>query len=188
MDNNKYRYTSPIGTMVIKTDGEFILRLDFKGNKEVIPENINHEENCDHTEPHCVTTARMWLDRYFKGENPSITELPIKPMGTDFQMKIWDILKSIPYGETITYGEIARAAGYGTDEKAAASQAVGGAVGKNPISIIIPCHRVIGKNGNLTGYAGGIDKKVFLLKVERHDMDNFRMPKIKNNKDKKEIK
>lgn len=171
-----------MGIMVIETDGGNIVGLDFARN-ELISEESVKEENRNYSEPHCVSTLRIWLDKYFNHESPSISGMPLKPTGTDFQMKIWNILKSIPYGETLTYGEIARAAGYGTKDKPMASQAVGGAVGSNPISIIIPCHRVIGKNGNLTGYAGGIDKKIFLLKLEGHDTDKFIMPKVSKIKD-----
>ena len=101
-----------------------------------------------------------WLDDYFDGLNPKI-DFELKPQGTEFRQKVWKILSGIPYGESMTYGEIADGI-----SPTMSAQAVGGAVGANPISIVIPCHRVLGKNGKLTGYAAGIDKKIELLKLE----------------------
>ena len=111
--------------------------------------------------------TKHWLDRYFKKENPKISEIPIAPIGTNFQKLIWEILCKIPYGETSSYGEIAKKAAKILNKDRISAQAVGGAIGHNPISIIIPCHRVIGANGNLTGYAGGIDRKIKLLELEK---------------------
>ena len=110
--------------------------------------------------------AKKWLDRYFKGEKPQISELDLEPIGSDFAKNVWKLLCEIPYGEVTTYGEIAKKVAKIMNKSTMSAQAVGGAVGHNPISIIIPCHRVIGTNGSLTGYAGGIDKKIFLLKHE----------------------
>ena len=104
----------------------------------------------------------MWLDRYFNGEKPKISELSLAPRGSDFRQEVWKILCEIPYGQTLTYGQIASKI-----SKTMSAQAVGGAVGHNPISILIPCHRVLGANGKLTGYAGGLDKKIELLKLEK---------------------
>ena len=110
--------------------------------------------------------TKKWLDRYFNGEKPQISELPLSPKGSEFRQCVWKILCEIPYGETCTYKEIADiiAKEQGVDKMSA--QAVGGAVGHNPISIIIPCHRVVGSDGSLTGYAGGIETKIKLLKLE----------------------
>jgi len=105
---------------------------------------------------------KSWLEDYFAGKNPEIT-LPLAPQGTAFQQAVWDILLKIPYGKTSTYGEIAAQLNAG---KKGAAQAVGGAVGHNPISLLIPCHRVLGAGGSLTGYAGGLDKKRALLELE----------------------
>jgi methylated-DNA-[protein]-cysteine S-methyltransferase len=110
--------------------------------------------------------AKNWLDRYFAKEKPAISELPLAPIGSAFRQEIWNILCKIPYGEVITYGGIARQMAVKMNKKSMSSQAVGGAVGHNPISIIIPCHRVVGSNGSLTGYAGGIGTKVTLLELE----------------------
>ena len=110
--------------------------------------------------------AKKWLDRYFKGEKPQISELDLEPIGSDFAKNVWKLLCEISYGEVTTYGEIAKKVAKLMNKSRMSAQAVGGAIGHNPISIIIPCHRVIGTNGSLTGYAGGIDKKIFLLKHE----------------------
>lgn len=110
--------------------------------------------------------VKKWLDRYFKGENPAIDELSLKLEGSEFRKNVWEILCEIPYGEVVTYGEIAKQMAAKMNKNSMSSQAVGGAVGHNPISIIIPCHRVVGANGSLTGYAGGIDTKKKLLELE----------------------
>lgn len=109
--------------------------------------------------------TERWLDSYFSGHNPDFTP-PICLKGTSFQEDVWEILKRIPYGKVISYGEIARQIAEKRGLKRMSAQAVGGAVGRNPIAIIIPCHRVVGSNGSLTGYAGGLDKKTELLKIE----------------------
>jgi methylated-DNA-[protein]-cysteine S-methyltransferase len=114
-----------------------------------------------------VGVLKDWLNRYFAGENPEM-HLRLTPQGTDFQLIVWDILQRVPYGKTTTYGEIAEQ----IRERRAipmSAQAVGGAVGRNPISLLIPCHRVIGSGGGLTGYAGGLEKKNALLALEQHN-------------------
>ena len=110
--------------------------------------------------------TKNWLNCYFKGEKPQISELPLAPKGSNFRQKVWEILCKIPYGETTTYKEIAEQI-----SPTMSPQAVGGAVGHNPISIIIPCHRVIGTDGNLTGYAGGLKNKIWLLKHENAEIN-----------------
>lgn len=115
--------------------------------------------------------VRNWLDEYFLGKNPAISKLMLSPSGSDFRQSVWKILCKIPYGRTTTYGKIACEIAKKRNKKVSA-QAIGNAVAHNPISIIIPCHRVIGANGNLTGYAGGIDKKIQLLKHEDADVLN----------------
>lgn len=119
--------------------------------------------------------AKRWLDEYFTGIEPTV-QVPLHLVGTDFQNEVWEILQTIPYGKTITYGDIAKQIAAKRGIARMSSQAVGGAVGHNPVSIIVPCHRVVGSNGNLTGYAGGIDKKVALLTLEGLDMSAFSMP------------
>ena len=110
--------------------------------------------------------AKRWLDGYFAGKNPAANELPLAPVGGEFRREVWKILCEIPYGGTTTYGEIAKEMALRMKRKSMSAQAVGGAVGHNPISIIIPCHRVLGANGALTGYAGGIGIKMKLLELE----------------------
>ena len=119
-----------------------------------------------------LVEAKKWLDRYFAKENPSIKEISLAPIGGEFRQKVWKILCEIPYGKTTTYGEIAKRIAKEMDKEKMSAQAVGNAVGHNPISIIIPCHRVVGKDGSLTGYAGGIEKKRILLELERGKVEN----------------
>ncbi|MCD7867636.1 MAG: methylated-DNA--[protein]-cysteine S-methyltransferase [Clostridiales bacterium] len=116
------------------------------------------------------SAAADWLHRYFSGEKTEIGPLPLAPRGTHFQQTVWKILCEIPYGEVTTYGAVAKEAAARLGKKAMSAQAVGQAVGRNPISIIIPCHRVIGSNGSLTGYASGLEKKRFLLELEKADL------------------
>lgn len=119
--------------------------------------------------------VRSWLDRYFAGLRPDPAELPLAPAGSEFRQLVWDALLAIPYGQTRTYGSIARLLEETTGRRASA-QAVGGAVGHNPISIVIPCHRVVGSDGSLTGYAGGIRSKLWLLGHEGADMTDLFVP------------
>lgn len=111
------------------------------------------------------TQARSWLDAYFRGDKPSI-DFPLEPKGTAFQQQVWKILLTIPYGQTRSYGDIAREMAAILGKEKMSAQAVGQAVGRNPVSILIPCHRVVGTKGQLTGYAGGLDKKIWLLRHE----------------------
>lgn len=120
--------------------------------------------------------AKKWLGRYFAGERPAISELPLRPIGGEFRQGVWSKLCEIPYGQVVTYGDIAKKMAAGMNRKSMSSQAVGGAVGHNPISIIIPCHRGVGANGSLTGYAGGIGAKIKLLQLEGADMSRLFAP------------
>ena len=154
-------YTSPLGGMTLVSDGTALVGLYFDGQKYAA-------EGLDATRTQknlpVFEEVRRWLDVYFSGRKPDFTP-PIAPAGTAFQQSVWEILRTIPYGQTVTYGAIARRIEQNTGCRMSA-QAVGGAVGRNPISILIPCHRVVGTNGSLTGYAGGIDKKERLLQWE----------------------
>mgnify|MGYP000932622879 CR=1 FL=1 len=123
--------------------------------------------------------TKSWLERYFKGEKPDIKELSLKPQGSLFRQEVWKLLCEIPYGEVTTYGKIAKVVAQKLHKEKMSGQAVGNAVGHNPISIIIPCHRVVGTSGSLTGYAGGIDKKIALLKHEGVDMTRYFKPKAR---------
>lgn len=167
------KYQSPLGEILIAADNEGLTGLWFVGQKYfALPLDKENEEK----EISILKDAKKWLDIYFSGKEPNF-KLPIHFNGTDFQNQVWEILYSIPYGKTMTYGEIANIIAKRNGLKRMSAQAVGGAVGKNKISIIIPCHRVVGANGNLTGYAGGIDKKIALLKIENAYYDTFFIPK-----------
>lgn len=154
-------YASPLGGMTLVSDGTALVGLYFDGQKYAA-EGLD----ATHTQKNLpiFKEVRRWLDVYFSGRKPDFTP-PIAPAGTAFQQSVWEILRTIPYGETTTYGAIARRIEQNTGCRMSA-QAVGGAVGRNPISILIPCHRVVGTNGSLTGYAGGLDKKAYLLRIE----------------------
>jgi len=161
-------YPSPVGLITIASTEDALVGLWIEGQKyfiESIKEPITEQPDL----PILIETT-SWLDRYFSGEQPDLKELNLAPIGGDFRQLVWSILCQIPYGETTTYGEIAKQVAARMGRKTMSAQAVGGAVGHNPISIIIPCHRVVGTNGSLTGYAGGIDKKIWLLNHEGLDI------------------
>lgn len=155
----KTTYNSPLGIITLCSDGSNLVGVWFDGQKYFAS---TVKEMTEKNDLPIFSNVKNWLDRYFTGQNTKISELPLAPIGNEFRQAVWKLLCEIPYGETTTYGEIAKRLG-----KPMSAQAVGGAVGHNPISIIIPCHRVIGKNGSLTGYAGGIDKKIKLLELEQ---------------------
>ena len=172
----KTYYLSPLGRILLAADDIGLIGVWFEGQKYFgeFPGHMNYifEEK----ENHILKDALRWLDIYFSGQKPDF--LPkLHLIGTAFQREVWDILLEIPYGQTVTYGEIARKIADKRGLKTMSAQAVGGAVGHNEISIIIPCHRVVGTNGSLTGYAGGIDKKIALLKLEHTDMGHLFVPK-----------
>ncbi|WP_281540215.1 methylated-DNA--[protein]-cysteine S-methyltransferase [Selenomonas noxia] len=154
-------YASPLGGMTLVSDGTALVGLYFDGQKYAAQglDATRTQKNLPVFEE-----VRRWLDVYFSGRKPDFTP-PTAPAGTAFQQSVWEILRTIPYGQTVTYGAIARRIEQNTGCRMSA-QAVGGAVGRNPISILIPCHRVVGTNGSLTGYAGGLDKKAYLLRIE----------------------
>lgn len=127
-----------------------------------------------------IKAAKEWLQSYFAKENPSIADLRLLPEGSEFGQNVWSILCKIPYGEVVTYGDIAREIAGQRGLARMSAQAVGGAVGSNPISIIIPCHRVVGTNNSLTGYGGGIPKKIWLLTHEGIDMSKYFVPQMKS--------
>ncbi len=158
------RYLSPLGELLLAGDEKYLLGAWFEGQKYY--RGTVKGPLTERTDLPLFVKVSAWLDQYFAGQQPAIAELPIAPRGTDFQQSVWKFLGEIPYGEVVTYGELAvrMARKMGRDRMSA--QAVGGAVGHNPISVIIPCHRVVGSGGSLTGYAGGIDKKRWLLKHE----------------------
>lgn len=156
-------YESPLGKIILTACSSGLTGLYFEGQKYF---DISCLEGYKDKENAAIKKAKKWLDVYFSGQAPEI-EVPLCPEGTQFQLQVWEILRTVPYGETITYGEIAKriAAGRGLEHMSA--QAVGGAVGHNKISIMIPCHRVIGADGSLTGFAGGVERKAALLALEK---------------------
>lgn len=170
-------YTSPLGNITIASDGHKLSGLWIEGQKYFASSIKGEMFRNDNLQ--IFADTKKWLDKYFAKQKPNIKELPLAPEGNDFRQAVWDILISIPYGEVTTYGEIAKIIAARFDKSSMSAQAVGGAVGHNPISIIIPCHRVVGKNGSLTGYAGGINLKVKLLELEGVDTSQMFIPKIK---------
>ncbi len=157
------RYKSPLGGILLAADDVGLTGLWFEGQRYFgLYLDKDHKEK----ELPVFTQAKEWLDVYFSGRVPDFTP-PLHFIGTPFQNEVWQILASIPYGKTMTYGEIAKVIVKRRGLGQMSAQAVGGAVGRNEISIIVPCHRVLGSNGSLTGYAGGLDKKTALLQLEQ---------------------
>lgn len=163
-------YPSPVGRLTLASDGTNLIGLWIEGQKYF--GGCVADELTEKLDIQVFSATKQWLDDYFSGKQPAATALPLSPIGSSFQQAVWKALCNIPYGKTTTYGEIAKIL-----KNPRASQAVGSAVGRNPISIIIPCHRVVGASGSLTGYAGGIDKKIQLLKLEGVDTAQFTIPK-----------
>ena len=165
-------YNSPVGDLLLAADDSGLIGLWLDGEKyfaDSLPESPDERETtilCD---------AKRWLDVYFSGREPDFMP-PLHPSGSDFRKAVWKLLLEIPYGKTVTYGELAKKLAVQMGIPRMSAQAVGGAVGHNEISIIIPCHRVVGTNGSLTGYAGGIEKKIRLLELEKVDMSCFFVP------------
>ena len=166
-------YESPLGGVLLAADEIGLTGLWFDGEKYFAG---NLPKVYAERETSILLEAKRWLDIYFSGKEPDFTP-PLHPIGSAFRQSVWEILLQIPYGKTTTYGEIARQLSEKMGLSRMSAQAVGGAVGHNEISIIIPCHRVVGTNGSLTGYAGGIDKKGKLLELEQTDMTGFFVPK-----------
>jgi methylated-DNA-[protein]-cysteine S-methyltransferase len=173
-------YASPVGQILLASDGDSIIGAWIEGQKyhggtpkdaAVLKDDAVKKDDLP-----VLLAAKDWLGRYFAGDKPGIFELPLAPAGSDFRQEVWAILREIPYGETTTYGDIDKTIAAKTGKPRLSAQAVGGAVGHNPISIIIPCHRVVGANGSLTGYAGGLDKKVKLLEHEGADLSRLFVP------------
>lgn len=156
-------YESPIGTCLIVSDEKNIVGLWFLGQEYFCPLK---EEIIEKEQP-VLIHVKKWLDRYFAGKRPPLSELSLAPKGSEFRQEVWNILCRIPSGSVMTYGEIAKEIAKKQGKSRMSAQAVGGAVAHNPISIIIPCHRVIGSNKSLTGYAGSIEKKLWLLNHEK---------------------
>ena len=168
------QHSSPVGTITLASDGNSLVGLWIQDQKYFggsVAQAMTESPDLP-----IFTAAKEWLDKYFSGQKPAIAELSLAPNGSEFRKAVWEILCEIPYGEVTTYGEIAKKMAARMNQKHMSAQAIGGAVGHNPISIIIPCHRVVGSNGSLTGYAGGIDKKILLLEHEGADLSKLFIP------------
>lgn len=165
-------YASPLGRITMASDGEKLSGLWFDGQKYFAATlSAAHEEK----DLPIFQQTKRWLELYFRGTAPEFIP-PLHLAASPFRLAVWDILRQIPYGQIITYGEIARRIAQTQGLESMSAQAVGGAVGHNPISIILPCHRVVGSNGSLTGYAGGVERKVALLTLEGADMSRLFVP------------
>lgn len=163
-------YSSPIGSLLLAAEKEQLKGLWIEGQKywaATLPDCREQRETP------LLTAASRWLDSYFAGERPDPNLIPLAPSGSTFRQMVWNILLEIPYGKVVTYRDIARKAAQQLGRQSMSAQAVGGAVGHNPISIIIPCHRVIGSDHSLTGYAGGLEKKRWLLELEGADIEQI---------------
>jgi methylated-DNA-[protein]-cysteine S-methyltransferase len=166
-------YKSPIGDILLASDENSIIGLWIGEQKYIgstMPKDMIEKDDLP-----ILREGKAWLDAYFTGKNPKLSGLSLAPAGGAFKQQVWSILIEIPYGKLTTYGNIAKEAAKRMGKDRMSAQAVGGAVGHNPISIIIPCHRVVGTNGNLTGYAGGIEKKIKLLEHEGVDMTRLKV-------------
>lgn len=158
----KILYTSPIGTLSVVADEQYLYGIWVQDQKhferglgyETIEAVVSHP---------ILDSVIACLDDYFKGKSQALSDLPLAPIGTDFEKRVWSYLQRIPYGQTVTYGQIAQ------DLQVTSAQAIGGAVGRNPWSILVPCHRVLGAGKRLTGYAAGVEKKAWLLESEGAD-------------------
>ena len=165
-------YQSPLGEILLAADEIGLTGLWFEGEKFYAEglDPVNEEKDSP-----VFDDVKRWLDNYFSGQEPDFIP-PLHMFGSDFRQCVWTILREIPYGETTTYGALARRIAAERGLERISAQAVGGAVGHNEISIIVPCHRVVGADGSLTGYAGGIQRKVELLTLEGVDMETFYIP------------
>ncbi|MHC5229574.1 methylated-DNA--[protein]-cysteine S-methyltransferase [Enterococcus sp. LJL99] len=167
-------YPSPVGLLTLASDGTALTGVWIENQKyhgDTIYSELKLSDNLV-----IFQQTKQWLTNYFAGKKPAIDELTLHFIGSDFQKIVWEILCEIPYNEVTTYGEIAKKVAKKRGLTSMSSQAVGGAVGHNPISIIVPCHRVVGSNGSLTGYAGGLAAKISLLNLEGLDTDSFFVP------------
>lgn len=165
-------YSSPLGGILLAADDIGLTGLWFGGAKYCPP---TLTENFMDTDAPALSAAVRWLNIYFSGKEPDFLP-PLHLVGTPFRKSVWEILLTIPYGRTATYGDISARLAEQRGIPRMSAQAVGGAVGHNPISVIVPCHRVVGANGSLTGYAGGIERKLSLLVLERADTASLFVP------------
>ena len=167
-----HHYISPLGGITLASDGTALIGLWFDGQKYFAD---TLDDDAEERELPIFDEADRWLELYFSGRVPDFTP-KLNMRTTPFRKRIWEILLTIPYGQTMTYGRIAERAAAQMGRERMSAQAVGGAVGHNSISLIIPCHRVVGADGSLTGYAGGIGRKIQLLQMEHADISTFFVP------------
>lgn len=171
----KTTYPSPVGRLTLASDKKQLTGLWLDSDRFFADQLKGQEVSEDRNNP-VLNKAAQWLEAYFAGEKPALESLALAPSGTPFQRLVYELMCKIPYGQYTTYGALAKQVAARMHKTRMSSQAVGGAVGSNPISIIIPCHRVIGCHGNLTGYGGGIPKKIWLLRHEGVDVSHFSIP------------
>ncbi len=163
------KFKSNIGLLYLISDGSHLCGCYLEGQK-FFPDNLDAYEFNEELE--IFNTAKLWLNSYFNNEKPSLDNISIKLIGSDFRKKIWSLLKDIPYGEVVTYKYLSKKIAELQGKNTMSAQAVGGAIGHNPLLIFIPCHRVIGADGSLTGYAAGLENKKYLLEFE-YDNNNY---------------
>lgn len=163
---------SPLGEITLRSEGEALTGLWFADDKHYGEKDIAGAALADLD---VFMQAEEWLAEYFAGREPKVS-VPLKLQGSEFQMQVWRLLQDIPYGRLVTYGDIAKKIAAQKGMARMSAQAVGGAVGHNPLCIIVPCHRVVGANGSLTGYGGGMWRKVRLLELEKVDMSKLTVP------------
>ena len=163
---------SPLGEITLRSDGEALTGLWFADDKHYGAKDIAGAAMADLD---VFMQAEAWLAEYFAGREPKVS-VPLKLQGSEFQMQVWRLLQDIPYGRLVTYGDVAKKIAAQKGVARMSAQAVGGAVGHNPLCIIVPCHRVVGANGSLTGYGGGMWRKVRLLELEKVDMSKLTVP------------
>ena len=165
-------YMSPIGKLLLASKNNKLVGVWMEKQKYYFA--IPKEEIKENNDLEIFVNTKKWLDRYFKKENPNVNELDIEFLGSDFRKKVWQQVLAIPYGKTITYKEIAKKIACVYSYKQMSAQAVGSSLGHNPLLIIVPCHRVVGTNKTLKGYAGGLAKKKYLLELEGVDIESFK--------------
>ena len=161
-----FLYESAIGNLIVRADEIGLVEVSFR-DKDAVSEEELHTGECNGQVPEdaILAQAKAWLDTYFSGKDPGAIP-PVHLIGTDFQKKVWEVLCRIPYGQTTTYGAVAKEVASMMGKEKMSAQAVGGAVGKNPVDIMVPCHRVIGSDGSMVGYSDGLEYKIALLELE----------------------
>lgn len=171
----RYRTSDKIDNILLTSDGKYLTGLYFESS----PDSRKHTGNHIEQDLPIFEETKRWLDIYFSGKEPRFIPEYRIDYKSNFQKEVTDIMDKIPYGEVVTYGDIAKEIAAHHHIKRMSSQAVGGSVGANPICIIVPCHRVVGASNNLTGYGGGIKNKIALLEIEGHNLEEYKLPKEK---------